>query len=69
MAVVSPELAALELRRELLTERFGPVAALVLERVLTAAARRQCATAVRHRPASMSAAAGSVAASRGAATG
>jgi len=69
VAVVTPELAELELRQQLLTERFGPVAALVLERVLTAAAQRQCATSGRHRGPSMSAPPGSVAASRGGATG
>jgi len=69
VAVVSPESAQLELRQQLLTERFGPVAALVLERVLTAAARRQCATAVRHRQPSMSGPAGRVTSSRVAPTG
>ena len=40
---MSQESAQLELRQQLLAERFGPVSALVLERVLTAAERRRAA--------------------------
>ena len=69
VAVVTPQLGPAELRQQLLTERFGPVAALVLERALTAHAQRQCAYSGRHRPPSMSAPAGRVATSRGGSTG
>ncbi|HEX2805573.1 MAG TPA: hypothetical protein VHN80_05335 [Kineosporiaceae bacterium] len=66
---MTPESVEPELRRQLLAERFGPVAALVLERVLTAAEGRHCATSGRDRGPSMSAAAGRVTTSRGGATG
>jgi len=69
VALVSPESVQAGLRQELLTERFGPVAALVLERVLTGSTRYKISQAARHRPASMSAPAGRVTSSRVAPTG
>ena len=62
---MTAELADLELRHQLLTERFGPVAALVLERALTASTRYKISQAAEHRPAGLSDPAGSVATSRG----
>jgi len=69
VAVVTPELAELELRQLLLRERFGPVAALVLERALTAAERRQRTAAAAPVATGLSAPAGSVGTSRGGRTG
>ena len=69
VAMVTPQLAELELRQQLLRERFGPVAALVLERVLTAAERRRRAAAAAPAAPGLSAPAGSVGTSRGARTG
>jgi len=65
VALVSPESPQLELRHQLLAERFGPVAALVLERALTAAERRRRAAPAASAAPGLSAPAGSVATSRG----
>ena len=69
MAVVTPQLVELELRQQLLAERFGPVAALVLERVLTASEQKRLRHPVDVERAGLSAPAGSVWTSRGARTG
>ena len=62
---MSDQLVELELRHQLLAERFGPVAALVLERVLTADERRRRAAPAASAAPGLSAPAGSVATSRG----
>jgi len=67
--MVTPQLVELELRQQLLRERFGPVAALVLERALTAAERRRRTAAAASAAPGLSATAGRVRTSRGARTG
>lgn len=69
MAVVSSESARSALRRELLAERYGPVAALVLERVLTAAQQQDLVVRVRRNRDDIPPPAATVGASRGRSTG